>query len=67
MLSVKGGTEEMVAQEKSQGSEDGFPFPNLGMTELVHRGEVGGRGREGERGASRCWEAVKEIRPMLVD
>lgn len=28
------GTEEMVAQETSRGSEDGgFPFPNLGMTE----------------------------------
>lgn len=47
------GTEEMVAQEISRGSEDGFPFPNLGMPELVHTGEVGGRGREGAR---RCFE-----------
>lgn len=50
----------MVAQEISRGSEDGFPFPNLGMPELVHTGEVGGRGREGAR---RCLGGSKRLGP----
>lgn len=42
----------MVAQEISRGSEDGFPFPNLGMPELVHTGR--GR-RKRKRGCEKVF------------